>query len=269
MAHWTLDDIPWHRFDPTAVDADILALIKTAAVVEHNGGDYAIYLCNVFDGDAAFCAAAHLWAAEEVRHGAALACWAERADPTFDFDAAFKRFTDGYRLPLDAAVSVRGSRTGELIARCIVEVGTSSYYSALRDATDEPVLKAICQRIAGDEFRHYKLFLDHMRRYQAVERLGLIARARVAFGRLAESEDDELAMAYHCGTGAAEPYSRKANIRAYQRRALPLYRLEHLRRGLAMALKAIGVDLGGWFGRGLARIAWWLMRRRARRLAAA
>ena len=58
MAHWTLDDIPWDRFDPTAVDPDILALVKAAAVVEHNGGDYAIYLCNVFDGDAAFCAAA-------------------------------------------------------------------------------------------------------------------------------------------------------------------------------------------------------------------
>ena len=269
MAHWTLNDIPWDRFDASAVDADILALIKAAAMVEHNGGDYAIYLCNVFDGDAAFCEAARHWAAEEVQHGVALARWARLADPDFDFDAAFKRFTDGYKLPLDAAVSVRGSRTGELIARCIVEVGTSSYYSALRDATDEPVLKAICQRIAGDEFRHYKLFLGHMRRYQAVERLGLIARARVAFGRLAESEDDELAMAYHCGTGAAEPYSRTASIRAYQRRALPLYRLEHLRRGLAMALKAIGVDPGGWFGRGLARIAWWLMRHRACRLAAA
>ncbi len=269
MAHWTLDDIPWDRFDASAVDADILALIKAAAMVEHNGGDYAIYLCNVFDGDAAFCEAARHWAAEEVQHGVALARWARLADPDFDFAAAFKRFTDGYKLPLDAAVSVRGSRTGELIARCIVEVGTSSYYSALRDATDEPVLKAICQRIACDEFHHYKLFLGHMRRYQAVERLGLIARARVAFGRLAESEDDELAMAYHCGTGAAEPYSRKASIRAYQRRALPLYRLEHLRRGLAMALKAIGLDPGGWLGRGLARIAWWLMRHRARRLAAA
>ena len=111
--------------------------------------------------------------------------------------------------------------------------------------------------------------LDHMRRYQAAERLGLVARARVAFGRLVESEDDELAMAYHCGARAAGPYSREASIRAYQRRALPLYRLEHLRRGLAMALKAIGLEPGAWLGRGLARIAWWLVRHRVRRLARA
>ena len=119
MAHWTLDDIPWDRFDASAVDADILALIKAAAMVEHNGGDYAIYLCNVFDGDAAFCEAARDWAAEEVQHGVALARWARLADSDFDFDAAFKRFTDGYKLPLDARASVRGSRTGELIARCV------------------------------------------------------------------------------------------------------------------------------------------------------
>ena len=38
-------------------------------------------------------------------------------------------------LPLDAEASIRGSRTGELIARCMVETGTSSYYTALAEAT--------------------------------------------------------------------------------------------------------------------------------------
>ncbi len=30
-----------------------------------------------------------------------------------------------------------------MMARCIVETGTSSYYSALKDATGEPVLRQI------------------------------------------------------------------------------------------------------------------------------
>jgi hypothetical protein len=68
------------------------------------------------------------------------------------------RFRAGYRLPLEARASVRGSRSAELLARCVVEVETSSLYSVIRDATQEPVLKAISHRIAGDEFRHYKLF---------------------------------------------------------------------------------------------------------------
>ena len=51
-----------------------------------------------------------------------------------------------------------------MIARCVVESGTSSYYSAIRDATDEPVLKEIAGRIAADEYRHYKLFYDTLQR---------------------------------------------------------------------------------------------------------
>jgi hypothetical protein len=140
LDHWTLDDIPWDDVDRSALDPGTVALIKAACMVEHNGADYATYLCNVFRGDDEFCAVARQWAEEEVQHGRALRRWAEIADPDFDFDAAFAKFTEGYQLPLQATASVRGSRTGELIARCVVEVGTSSYYSALRDSVAEPVL---------------------------------------------------------------------------------------------------------------------------------
>ncbi len=269
MGRWTLDDIPWHEFEADAVDPDIVRVVKAACMVEFNGKDYATYLCNVFADDPVLCAAARHWAAEEVQHGEALRRWAELADPEFDFPTDFTRFTEGYKLPLEATKSVRGSRAGELIARCVVEVGTSSYYSALRDAAREPVLKHVCHRIAGDEFRHYKLFLTHVRRYRKVERPGLLRRLWVAFGRFAESEDDELAFAYHCGNAVAAPYSRKRSIRAYQRRALPLYRLVHVERGLRMALKAVDVNPRGRFGRLITRAAWWFIQTRAHRLASA
>jgi len=55
--------------------------------------------------------------------------------------------------------SVRGSRRGEMIARCVVESGTSSYYSAIRDASQEPVLKEIAGRIAADEYRQLQAVL--------------------------------------------------------------------------------------------------------------
>jgi hypothetical protein len=141
---WTLDDIPWHLFDARKVDPDILKLVKAASLVEYNGGDYATYLCNVFSDDDEFQAAARAWANEEVRHGRALGRWAEMADESFDFEASFQTFLAGYRLPLEATASVRGSRSGELVARCMVEIGTSSYYTALAEAAEEPVLRAIC-----------------------------------------------------------------------------------------------------------------------------
>src|SRR5690606_35323747 len=120
MKSWTLDDIDWNRFDRGKVDPELLRIIKAASLVEHNGLDYATYLCNVFHDDASFQDTARRWAHEEVQHGRALARWAALADPSWDFDASFRRFTAGYKLPLEASESVRGSRTGELIARCIV-----------------------------------------------------------------------------------------------------------------------------------------------------
>src|SRR5437879_5002330 len=188
MKHWTLDDIPWGSFDPGKVDPDLLKLTKAAAMVEKNGLDYATYLANVFPDDTAFHRVAEHWATEEVQHGNALGRWAMLADPSFNFDEAFGRFRKGFRLPLEATESVRGSRVGELVARCVVEVGTSSYYASLAEAAEEPVLKAICRYIADDEIRHYNLFYTYLTRYLERENLSRWGRARVALGRMAETE---------------------------------------------------------------------------------
>ena len=268
--HWTLADIPWERFDSAKVDADILKVVKAAAMVEHNGGDYGTYLCNVFADDPEFKAVAASWAQEEIQHGQALAQWAERADPSFNFEACFKRFADGYKIPLHAKASVRGSRAGELVARCIVETGTSSYYTALMEAADEPVLKEICRNIAADEHRHYKLFYDHLRRYLKLEGIGRVRRLLVALGRLRESEDDELAYAYFAATApGGAVYDRKQFSKAYARRAFGFYRPRHVERGVAMALKAAGLKANGRLHAFLSRLGYRFLSFRSRRLAAA
>ena len=270
MAHWTLDDIDWSAFDASKVAPDLLQVAKAAALVERNGLDYAAYLRNVFAGDPAFCAAAGEWAREEVLHGEALGRWARLADPAWDFDAAFARFRDAYALPLDASASVRGSRTGELIARCVVETGTSSYYSAIADAAREPVLAQVCRRIAADEFRHYKLFHDHMHRYLGIERIGLLGRLRAGLGRILEAGDDELACAFHAANApAGVAYDRRRWSRAYARRAYALYGARHVERGLAMVLKAIGLPPAGGLHAVLAPLALRFLSWRARSLARA
>jgi hypothetical protein len=257
MGHWTLDDIDWQAFDPAKADEDTVRIVKAAALVEHNGEDYARYLSNVFSGDADFVDAAWRWAGEEVQHGIALGRWAQLADPDWDMEAARRRFAQGYQqVDVGRFDSVRGSRCGELIARCIVEVGTSSYYSALADSTDEPVLKQICKNIAADEFRHYKLFYDHMKRYRDAEKPWLLERLRVAFGRLAEGEDDELAYAYYAANEIAGPYDRKACSAAYGSRALSRYEAGHVRLATSMTLKAVGLKPQSRFGQWLSRLVW-------------
>jgi rubrerythrin len=266
MPHWTLDDIPWERFEPQKLDPELLRIVKAASLVEQNGADYARYLCGVFADDTAFQEVVQRWGEEEIQHGLALGRYAHLADPRFDHSDACARFTAGYRVDLEATASVRGSRTGELVARCIVETGTSSYYTALAEATDEPVLKAVCQRIAADELRHYKLFLTHLRRYLESEGLGTWGRLKIALGRIRESEDDELAFAYHAANDPSGAYDRKRAIRAYARRAYAVYRRHHIERGIAMVLKAAGLTPNGRINRVATGLAWWGMRKRVARL---
>ncbi len=265
MKHWSLDDVAWDTFDVSKVDGAIVPLVKAAAMVEKNGMDYAAYLGRVFIDDPDFCQASDNWAVEEVQHGDALGKWATLADPGWNFATAFERYRSGYKLPLDTDASVRGSRTGELIARCMVETGTSSYYTALGDATAEPVLQQVCRLVAADEYRHFKLFYDHMKRYLAREKLGLFSRLRIAAGRITETEDDELAFAFHCGNEPeGRSYDHDRCTAGYMGQAMGFYRWKHIERSTGMVLKAVGLPPRGRLGDGAAKLAWALMQRRRR-----
>ena len=266
MGSWTLDDIPWRNFDRAELDLELVRIVKAASLVEHNGAAYAHHLCRVFADDPAFQETARRWGEEEVQHGQALARWATLADPQFDFTVAFARFRAGFKVDFDSDRSRRGSRAGEMVARCVVEIGTSSYYTALREAATEPVLQEICRHIAADELRHYRLFYKNLDRVLAREPIGRIARLRVALGRVAESEDDELAYAYHAANDDGQPYDRRRCSLAYARCAYPLYRPHHVERGMAMLLKAVGLTPNGRLGLLASRLAWLVMRHRAARL---
>ncbi len=262
--NWTPDDIPWDSFEADKLTPDMLNVIKAAAMVERNAADYTTYLKNVFRDDPAFLELAIEWQAEEVQHGDVLGRYAEMADPAFNFKERFQRFVTGYQVPMDVQTSVRGSLTGELLARCIVETGTSSFYSALRDATQEPVLRALCHRIAGDEFRHYKLFYEYMKTTIKKENVSLWKRLLVAVGRVRESDDDELAFAYHAANEPADmAYERTRCNREYGARAYALYQPVHTERAVNMVMKAVGLNPQGWLGKQAKRFAWKTMQGRA------
>lgn len=266
---WSVDALPWDRLCPERVEAALLETVKTAALVEANSADYVTYLCNVFPDDAAFREAAEIWGVEEAQHGEALGRWAERIDPHFNFAASLAQFRAGYQLPLDAQASVRGSRAGELVARCVVESGTCSFYSALRDSTTEPVLKQICHSIAQDEAGHYQLFRLHLKRYLKGQPLSFGARLRIALGRVQETGDDELAYAYYAAnvwsTGGRVPYNRKACADAYWQRAMARYQQRHVLSAARMIATAVDLSPGRrwltWLASALWRVLQWRLGR--------
>lgn len=265
---WTLDDIAWEKIDRSKIDPELLKAVKAASLVEANAQDYVEYLRKVFHGDAATIALFETWGVEETQHGAALGRWAELADPSFNFEKAFAAFRAGYRPEhFDTGEGRRGSRTGEMISRCVVESGTSCYYSAMRDATQEPVLKQIAALIAADEYRHWKLFYETMQ-LQKEKPLPLWKRLYVAATRMNEAEDDELAYAYYCANTPVEligktVYDRKIATRSYYSRVRRMFRERHLHKAMQMVAKAIGLHPQGWLPRFVSRFLWSYLRLQA------
>ncbi len=264
LGYWKLDDVDWSAFDPSKVDPETLKAVKAAAMVEFNAADYVGYLNKVFQDDPEMLADIKQWGIEETQHGQALGRWAELAEPGFDFKEAFRRFREGYTINEGADQSVRGSRAGEMVARCVVESGTSSFYSGMRDNTDEPVLKQIAAYIAADEFRHWKMFYLGYLKYQRTEKIGFMRRLGIALTRVKEAEDDELAFAYYCGNVRAEeeaatPYDRDAYSKAYNRQTLRFYHWPHLRKAVGMIAKAVGLKPRGVVSTSIARVIWWTM----------
>ncbi len=244
-------------------------VIKSAALVEYNAPDYVVYLCRVFP-DPAFHPVIEQWGAEERQHGKVLGRWAELADPSFNLEAAFARFRAGYRPPhfdSDETGSVRGSRRGEMIARCVVESGTSSYYTAIKAATAEPVLQEIAGRIAADEYRHYKLFYETLQTQDEPD-LPFWKKLAIAAGRMTEADDDEIAFAHYCATtpsAEAPPYERRTSSRRQLALTLRVYRRPHIEKLTRMIAKAIGADPQGAVVRLTGAAMWRMLRYRAAR----
>jgi hypothetical protein len=269
---WRLDDVRWEAFDPAAVDPALLAAIKAAALVEYNAPDYVTYLKRVFrDSGQETLTWIENWGAEESQHGRALGRWAETADPGFRLEEAFARFRKGYTPPhfadQETDMSVRGSRRGEMVARCVVESGTSSYYAAIRDAAAEPVLKEIAGRISADEYRHYKLFYDILHKQDEPD-LPFWRKLWVAVGRVRESDDDELAYAYYCANvpaseEAARPYDRRTYSRLAARTSMTIYRRRHIQKLVQMVAKVVGANPHGLLANWGGALLWRVMQKKA------
>jgi len=261
---WTLDDIEWDKFDASKVDPDTLKAVKAAAMVEFNSADYVDYLNKVFAGDPEVLHGIAQWGIEERQHGEALGKWAEMADPDWNFETAFAHFKKGYQINEGAEESVRGSRAGEMIARCVVESGTSTFYSGMRDKCEEPVLQQIARRIAADEFRHYKLFYEGYLRYAPEDKPSFFQRFMIAAGRVQEAEDDELAYAYYSANVPVEeqpntPYVRDTYSKLYNGSVMRFYHEIHTRKAVEMICKAVGLKPKGVITQSLAKVFWWVI----------
>ncbi len=171
--HWSLDDIPWQaiRHDAVADSEAIFYMIASASLMESATDLYTANLIDFFTGDDEVTSwLERHWLPEELQHGLALRRYVETAWPGFPWETVRERFVEEFRPFCDEALEQ--ARGLEMASRCVVEMGTASYYKTLSRASPDPVLALLTGRIAKDEVRHYKHFYRFFRKYREIERPG-------------------------------------------------------------------------------------------------
>ena len=228
--------------------------------------DYAEYLCGVFPT----IRSSRTWrgAGAPKKSGTARRSAAGRclADPGFDHGAAAARFTAGFRVDVDATRSSARLRAGELVARCIVETGTSSYYTALVEAAEEPVLKIDLPAHRRRRAAPLQALLQHMQRYLAMERSEPLAAASASRSGASPSRGRRARLCLLRRQRRREPYDRRRCARPMRAAPCGVYRWHHVERAIAMVFKAAGLRPHGRFNMFAAHLAWWGMQKRAARL---
>ena len=212
---WSLADIPWQTLqrDRANVCEEFFYMIASASFMEATTDLYTRNLIELFADDREISAwlEAH-WLPEELQHGRALRRYVETAWPDFDWETAYSGFVAEFKTfcRLDELEPVRSL---EMAARCVVEMGTATYYTALSRASPEPVMAELARHIADDEVRHYKHFYRYYRRYRASEAttgrpavLGALTRRL----RMTDGQDGFITVKHvHAGRYPGAPYDNR------------------------------------------------------------
>ncbi|QIM49498.1 ferritin-like domain-containing protein [Pusillimonas sp. DMV24BSW_D] len=207
---WSLDNVPLHDVDLELVrdNEDLFYMVAGASFIEIAADLYTRNLIEYYsDAPEIQEWLETKWQHEELRHGYVLKAYTQHVWPEFDWERAYQSFFTEYSA-MCTADELEPTQGLEMVARCVVETGTATFYTALASQATEPVLAGIAQRIRADEVSHYKHFFQYFRKYRETQNPG---RWKV-FGALkrrileARSSDADCALWHvyqvHKGSGA-------------------------------------------------------------------
>ena len=191
-------EIPYDAIDVEQVRGEPLFfyLLASASFIEITSDLYTRNLLAFFrdDGEIATWLEQE-WEKEELQHGAALWHYVQTAWPEFDWDAAYRNFFAEYRAYC-TVTDLAPTQALEMVARCVVETGTASFYRMLSEASPEPVLKQLAAAISADEVRHYKHFYCYFMRCREREKPGRTAILRTLLSRIGEIDAEDAFYAF-------------------------------------------------------------------------
>jgi hypothetical protein len=192
---WTLEDLDFSKIHHDRIQGrdDLFLLVCSASFMESGSETFTRNLLDYFAGDdevGTWLTTA--WEPEELQHGRALKAYVQHVWPEFNWDAAYAEFFDEYA-KLCTTEALEPTRGQEMVARCMVEMGTTTYYQALSAVCDEPVLSDLTWRIRSDEVQHYKHFYRYFLKYcdkDAVGRPQVLATTWRRVAELRQSDAD-------------------------------------------------------------------------------
>jgi hypothetical protein len=251
-AAWSVDDIPYESIDASLIhdNTELFYLLAAASFVEITSDLYTRNLIEFYHGNPEIENwLANFWELEEVQHGAALKRYVQTVWPEFDWEHAYQGFFEEYGRACTME-ALAETRSLEMVARCVVETGTSSFYRTLSEVAREPVLKQITANISLDEVRHYKHFYRYFLDYKDRERPGRVAILRQLWKRSTDVKAEDAYFAFK------HVFLERNPDEAFTQEAYDEFRASFRRMGRTtfpyeMAVKMIlkPLDLSGPLGR--------------------
>ena len=196
--HWRIEDIDFTAVNPELIRHDrfLFVTLASASFVEIHSEQYADNLIVYFRDDPDLTGwLADNWRRDEVQHGKALKAYVQTVWPEFDWEQAYLAFSQEYDL-LCTVEQLEQHKALELIARCVVETGTSSFYRAMHSYVREPVLKTLIDKIRIDETSHYVHFRRHFLAYNVGEHHSVKTIVQTIWKRLKAISNEDAYIAF-------------------------------------------------------------------------
>jgi hypothetical protein len=170
-ARWSLaDDVPWDRFDASALSDEQALTIKHNAITEWSALPATEMFLRDNRADDDFSAFMSIWFFEEQKHALALMEYLRRFRPAL---VPSEAELHAVRFEFDPAPALE-----TLMLHFCGELRLTQWYRRAAEWHTEPVIRQVYALIAADEARHGGAYLRYMHR--ALERTGDEARAAFA-----------------------------------------------------------------------------------------
>lgn len=189
-------------------------LVTIASFIEITSDEYAKNLSQYYnDNKEAVNWLQNKWEKEEIQHGESLKKYVQTVWSDFDWQKAYELFLKDY-IPLCKSENFQPTKAKEMLARMIVETGTSTFYRALEayaKEVNEPVLAKIAYNIYKDEVDHYSYFDRYFKLYNENEKNKRGDIVKVIYSRLKEVDNEDAYLAFNaiCKTKKGKECEKK------------------------------------------------------------